>query len=687
MGIRVGIDSGGTFTDVMAVGEDGRVHSVTVASTPENPALGFEDGLEKALSLLEISPSELEFILHGTTVAINAILERRFPEVALITTQGFRHILEIARQTVPGERGSIYHWVKPPRVVPLERVYEITERVSASGEIIVPLDPEQARSVARQLKTDGIEAVAVSLINSYANTEHEQQLGRILLEEHPSCFLATSSETLSEFREYERTLTTCMNAVLMPLVSSYLKSLGNRLQELDGSSPLFVMKSAGGVVTADRAAAQPLSTAFSGPAAAVLGMAWLGQHSGFENIVSFDMGGTSTDVALIESGRLPITPETQLDIYTVRAPAVDVTSIGSGGGSVAAIGPADRVTVGPRSAGASPGPACYGKEGREPTVTDANLVLGRIPDYLVGGEVKLEPKLASRAVAAFGEKLGLSEVEAAEGILEIAAFNMSDAIRQVSVRRGRDPHDFALFALGGAGPLHACRLAQILEIPTVVVPPHPGLGCALGLLVADVKDDFLVTDIHREDQLDFERLNRQFTALESRATASLEQQNVPAAQRRLLRAADLRYKGMASELTVPVPDSQMGPQEAEEMLDNFHRAHQDNYGYSYQGQQLVEIVNLRVSAVGELPHLEPRPMAQGDADASAASSGQRKVYFEKVEGFVECSIYDRSKLLAGNKLNGPAIIEQYDTNTAVHPGQELEVDSLGNLVITILKQA
>ena len=314
-------------------------------------------------------------------------------------------------------------------------------------------------------------------------------------------------------------------------------------------------------------------------------------------------------------------------------------------------------------------------------------MLGRIPDYLVGGEVKLEPKLASRAVAAFGEKLGLSEVEAAEGILEIAAFNMSDAIRQVSVRRGRDPHDFALFALGGAGPLHACRLAQILEIPTVVVPPHPGLGCALGLLVADVKDDFLVTDIHREDQLDFERLNRQFTALESRATASLEQQNVPAAQRRLLRAADLRYKGMASELTVPVPDSQMGPQEAEEMLDNFHRAHQDNYGYSYQGQQLVEIVNLRVSAVGELPHLEPRPMAQGDADASAASSGQRKVYFEKVEGFVECSIYDRSKLLAGNKLNGPAIIEQYDTNTAVHPGQELEVDSLGNLVITILKQA
>ena len=363
MGIRVGIDSGGTFTDVMAVGEDGHVYSVKVTSTPENPALGFEDGLRKALDLLKISPSELECILHGTTVAINAILERRFPEVALITTQGFRHILEIARQTVPGEQGSIYHWVKPSRVVPLERVYEITERVSASGEVLVPLDQEQARTVARQLKADGIEAVAVSLINSYANTEHEEQLRRILLEEHPSCFLAISSETLCEFREYERTLTTCMNAVLMPLVSSYLDALVNLLQKLGGQSPLFVMKSAGGVVTADRAAAQPLSTALSGPAAAVLGMAWLGQHSGFGNIISFDMGGTSTDVALIESGRLPIVPEAQLDIYTVRAPTVDVISIGSGGGSIAGIGPADRVTVGPRSAGASPGPACYGKGG------------------------------------------------------------------------------------------------------------------------------------------------------------------------------------------------------------------------------------------------------------------------------------------------------------------------------------
>lgn len=683
MGIRVAIDSGGTFTDVMAVGEDGHVYSVKVTSTPEDPALGFEDGLQRALSLLEIAPSELECILHGTTVAINAILERRFPEVALITTQGFRHILEIARQTVPGERGSIYHWVKPSRVVPLERVYEITERVSASGEVIVPLDQEEARTVARQLKADGIEAVAVSLINSYANTEHEEQLRRILLEEHPSCFLATSSETLCEFREYERTLTTCMNAVLMPLVSSYLDALGNRLQQLDGQSPLFVMKSAGGVVTADRAAAQPLSTALSGPAAAVLGMAWLGQHSGFENIISFDMGGTSTDVALIESGRLPITPEAQLDIYTVRAPTVDVISIGSGGGSIAGIGPADRVTVGPRSAGASPGPACYGKGGEEPTVTDANLVLGRIPAYLVGGEVQLDPELATAAVTAFGKKLGLSVVEAAEGILEIAAFNMSDAVRQVSVRRGRDPHDFALFALGGAGPLHACRLAQLLEIPTVVVPPHPGLGCALGLLVADVKDDFLITDIHREDQFEFTRLNRQFAALESRATASLQQQNIPAAQRKLLRGADLRYKGMASELTVPVPDGEMGPKEAKEMLGNFHLAHQDNYGYSYEGQQLVEVVNLRVSALGLLPHLKPQPIAQGDADAAAALIGKRRVYFEKVRDFVECPIYERSKLLAGSKLSGPAVIEQYDTNTMVHPGQDLVVDSLGNLVITV----
>ncbi|MEE8348434.1 MAG: hydantoinase/oxoprolinase family protein [Acidobacteriota bacterium] len=683
MGIRIGIDSGGTFTDVMAVGEDGQIHSVKVPSTPKNPALGFEDGLLKALSLLDVSPSQLDFILHGTTVAINAILERRFPEVALITTQGFRHILEIARQTVPGERGSIYHWVKPPRVVPLERVFEIAERVSASGEIIVPLDPEEVRKLARNLKEDGVKAVAVSLINSYANTEHEEQIRRILLEEHPSCFLATSSETLCEFREYERTLTTCMNAVLMPLISSYLEALDNRIQELEGQSPLFVMKSSGGVVTADRAAAQPLSTALSGPAAAVLGMAWLGQNSGFKNIISFDMGGTSTDVALIESGRLPISPEAQLDIYTVRAPTVDVISIGSGGGSIAGIGAGDRVTVGPRSAGASPGPACYGTGGKEPTVTDANLVLGRIPAYLVGGEVVLDPEVAAATVTEFGKNLGLSLVEAAEGILEIAAFNMSDAVRQVSVRRGRDPRDFALFALGGAGPLHACRLAQILEIPTVVVPPNPGLGCALGLLVADVKDDFLITAIHREDQFDFSRINSQFATLESRATASLEQQKIPPHQRQLLKEADLRYKGMASELTVSVPDGEMGPTEAEEMLGRFHRAHQDNYGYSYEGQQKVEIVNLRVAAVGHLPHLEPHPIDEGDTDVASAITSSRRVYFEKVRDFVECPIYDREKLRSGHRLIGPAIIEQYDTNTVIYPEQDLEVDALGNLVITI----
>ncbi len=686
MGVRIGIDSGGTFTDVMAVGEEGHIHRLKVPSTPEDPAQGFEEALRQMLKTLDISPSQLDFVLHGTTVAINAILERRFPTIALITTKGFRDVLEIARQTVPGERGSIYHWVKPPRVVPLERVYEITERVSASGEVIVPLHVDEARVLARKLRDEGIESVAISLINSYANSDHEEQLREILLEEYPSCFLCTSSETLSEFREYERTLTTCMNAVLMPILSSYLDSLGERLQKLDGRSPLFVMKSAGGVVTAQRAAKQPVATALSGPSAAVLGMNWLGSHSGFENLITFDMGGTSTDVALIESGRLPISPEAHLDIYDIRSPTVEVVSIGSGGGSIAGISPGDRVTVGPRSAGADPGPACYGKGGEEPTVTDANLVLGRIPPYLVGGNIPLDPKLAEAAVRRFGETLELTLVEAAEGILEIAAFNMSDAIRQVSVRRGRDPHDFALFALGGAGPLHACRLAYLLEIPTVVVPYYPGLGCALGLLVADVKDDFLITDVHREDHFDFERLNRQFATLEGRAHSSLDLQNIQPAQRKVKRGVDMRYKGMASELTVDVPDGPLGAPQAKEMLSRFHTSYQENYGYSYQDQQRVEIVNLRVSSIGSLPHLEPQTIPEGSKDTSAALAGERRVYFESVKDFVKCPIYERSKLLSANVLAGPAIVEQYDTNTVVHPGQQLRVDSLGNLVISIDKE-
>lgn len=686
MGVRIGIDSGGTFTDVMAVGEEGQIHTLKVPSTPEDPAQGFEEALRQMLETLDISPSQVDWVLHGTTVAINAILERRFPTIALITTKGFRDLLEIARQTVPGERGSIYHWVKPPRVVPLERVYEVTERVSATGEVIVPLHVDEARALARRLREEGIESVAISLMNSYANSDHEEQLREILLEEHLSCFLCTSSETLSEFREYERTLTTCMNAVLMPILSSYLESLRERLQKLDGQFPLYVMKSAGGVVTAQRAIKQPVATALSGPSAAVLGMNWLGSHSGFENLITFDMGGTSTDVALIESGRLPISPEAHLDIYDIRSPTVEVISIGSGGGSIAGISPGNRVTVGPRSAGADPGPACYGKGGQEPTVTDANLVLGRIPPYLVGGDIRLDPKLAEAAVGQFGKALELTLVEAAEGILEIAAFKMSDAIRQVSVRRGRDPHDFALFALGGAGPLHACRLAHLLEIPTVVVPFYPGLGCALGLLVADVKDDFLITDIYREDHLDFERLNRQFATLEARANKSLDQQKIPAAQRKLQKGADMRYKGMASELTIDVPDGPLGPAEAKEMLNRFHSSHQESYGYSYQGQQLVEIVNLRVSSIGSLPHLEPQTIPEGDKDASAALMGQRRVYFENVKDFVECPVYDRSKLLSENVLAGPAIVEQYDTNTVVYPAQQLSVDSLGNLVIAIAKE-
>lgn len=683
MGLRIGIDSGGTFTDVMAVESDGSIRVVKVPSTPDNPARAFDDGVRRMLRELGRPASEIESVLHGTTVAINAIIERRFPSIALITTAGYRDLLEIARQTVPGERGSIYHWVKPPRVVPLRQVHEITERVDAHGEVITPLDEEQARRLARALRAAGIATVAVSLINSYANPRHEQRLLAILREEYPACFVSISSETLCEFREYERTITTCMNAVLMPLLSSYLKSVQQGLHALNERSTLFVMKSAGGVVSAERAAAQPVYTALSGPSAAVLGMAWLGNRIGFENAIMFDMGGTSTDVALIEHGRPPITSEARIDIYPLRAPTVDIVSIGSGGGSIVSVGSGERVTVGPRSAGASPGPACYNKGGREPTVTDANLVLGRIPPYLVGGELKLRPDLAAAAIEEFGKRVGLTQVEAADGILEIAVFNMSDAIRQVSVRRGRDPRDFALFALGGAGPLHACRLAQLLEIPTVVVPVHPGLGCSLGLLVADVKDDFVVTDVQREDRIDLPRMLRQFETLEAQADASLARQGIAPAQRVLRRAADLRYKGMASELTVSAPDGAVGPAEFRELLGRFHAAHQETYGYSYQGRQLVEVVNVRVSGIGLLPHFEPLAVATGGSDAASARVAQRPVFFESERRFVDCPIYDRSKLRAGNAFTGPAIIEQYDTNTVVHPGQKVEVDSLGNLVIRV----
>lgn len=681
MKYRIGIDSGGTFTDIMVAGEDGRIYSLKIPSTPRDPSLSFLEGIRRALGELGAGPDKIEAVLHGTTVATNALLESNFPAIGLVVTRGFREILEIARQTVPGEWGSIYVWVKPPRVVPLERVQEVTERVGPRGEVQIPLNEEEMRAVARWFKEKGIEAVAISFLHSYINPAHELRAREILEEEHPDCHLSTSWETLPELREYERTLTTCLNAALKPVLSRYLSGLSSKMARLGIQAPLQVMKSAGGVMDAERAIVQPVYTVLSGPSAAVLGMAAMCRQAGYPGLITLDMGGTSTDVSLIERGMPLVSTSGEIDIYPIKAPTVEIASIGAGGGSIAWLGAGERIRVGPRSAGADPGPACYDKGGGEPTVTDANLALGRIPPYLLGGEMGLRRERAEEALQGLGRRIGLGLAETAHGIIEIANFNMTGAIRQVSVRKGKNPVDYALVALGGAGPLHAGRLAELLGIQTVIVPPYPGLGAAFGLLVADVRDDFVLTDVQREDRIDLGRLNQRYRELEAKARESLERQRVPKENCSILRTADLRYVGMATELNVPVTLKELTKEQLRDIFSRFHLAHQEAYGYSYQGKQLVEWVNLRCAGIGLLPKLHLPEVPVRGSGGSPPVQARRPVIFEGDGRPIDCPIYERSGLLAGDHIEGPAIVEEYNATTVILPGQVAEVDRWGNLVI------
>ena len=681
MGYRIGIDSGGTFTDLLAINEKGERTVIKVPSTPAKPDLAVRNALKSFLDKQGGDASTIEAVLHGTTVAVNAILQRKFPPMGLMVTKGFRHILELARQTVPGERGSIYVWVKPPRIVHLSNVKEIPERLNFKGEELEPFDEAETRNVARWYKLQGINTVAICFINAYANGANERRARDILLEEHPGCFVAISSETLPEYREYERAVTTCMSALLMPLLGEYVREVKGHMASLGIDAPLYIMKSGGGASRADQAIEQPVHTATSGPAAAIVGSSWIGRNSGMNELITFDMGGTSTDVALVERGYPSLVTEVEIDVYPIRTQAIDVVSVGAGGGSIAWLAPGDRLRVGPRSAGADPGPACYGRGGTEPTITDANLYLGRLALRLAGGAVTVDRQKAEDVLRTFGAKIGLEPLEMARGIIEIGEMNMADAIRQVSVQKGRDPRLFTLVAGGGAGPLHACSLGEILRIPKVLIPPVPGIGCSLGALVSDVREDFVMTDIQSESTVDKARMKKNFEDLERRAMEALERQGFEAKDREIVRTADLRYRGMRSELTVTLRAGAMDDDAITAMFDSLHDAHELAYGYSYRGTQQVEVVNLRVAGIGRMRPLAPFKAQGGSKNAADAKVGAQQVFFSET-GFVEAAVYERDKLGEGASFMGPAIVQQYDTTTVVLPGQSVVVDAGGNMIVT-----
>ncbi len=674
----IALDVGGTFTDVTLLDPaTGRLWITKTPTTPDDPSEGFLVGVDKALRLAGADAARLAQVLHGTTTATNAILEGKGAPTGLLTTAGFRDVLEIGRHDIP-RRANMFAWVKPRRPVPPELIEEVPERVSVDGETLVPLDEEAVRAAARRLRAAGVASVAICFLHAYASPAHERRAARLVREEHPDASVSLSSEVLPVFREYERALATALNAYVQPLVGRYVGRLEARLAARGITAPLGIMKSNGGVVGADVVRRQSVHTALSGPAAGVVGARLVARAAGFADVISVDVGGTSADVCLIRAGEAEVTAEGRIGAWPLHLPMVDIHTIGAGGGSIARVAEDGALTVGPESAGAAPGPACYGAGGEEPTVTDAHLVLGRIPPHLVGGEIRLDVERARQAIAErIARPLGLGLEAAASGILAIVNHAMVGAIRLVSVERGHDPRELALVPFGGAGPLHGGDLAALLGMRTVLVPKHPGVLSTFGLLGAEVRNDYARTSLQKPPDHDPAAMAAVYAELEAEAHAWLAAEGVPAPARRVGRLADLRYRHQGFEITVPWDERDL---RVEPLLARFHARHRQLYTYALEGAP-VEIVTLRVRAAGRVrrfgvPRLPPAGRrTRGRPD-------RRRVFFAGT-GWVECPRLDRDGLAAGAVVAGPAVVEQLDATTVIPPGQRARVDAFGNLVIRL----
>ncbi|NUO35289.1 MAG: hydantoinase/oxoprolinase family protein [Dermatophilaceae bacterium] len=691
--IRIGIDTGGTFTDVVALDEDsGELVTTKTPSTPSNPADGFLAGVRKVLDLMGATGDDISAVSHGTTVATNKLLEGKVEALGFITTEGYEFILEIARQAVPDGYGNSYFWVKPPRIVPADFVKTVGGRMDFEGNEIRPFDEDGAVAVARWFKDRGITTIGVCLLHSYADDSHELAMREVLRREHPDAVVSISSEVLREYREYERSMTTLVDAAVKPNVSRYVANIHQRLDDFVSSSeklPFYIMKSNGGVLSADEVVHQPITTVLSGPAAGALGAGLIAGRAGFDKVLTCDGGGTSTDVSVVLAGEPTLTTEGSVGAYPSKIPMIDVVTVGAGGGSIAWISPEGSLKVGPQSAGADPGPLCYGKGGTEPTITDAHVTLGRIPPHLLGGEIPLDVDAARTGIEALAGRLGLDFERCATGILEISAWNQANALRQVSVKRGLDVRDFMLATFGGSGSLLACRLVDILGLAGVVVPQNPGNVSAFGLLTVDVKNDYVQTAVSRHSSLDHAAVQKTFDDLTAKAAAALDAEGFPTEKHRYSRTVDLRYFGQAYEVRVAAPEGDVDEAYAADVASRFHDEHRALYGYDFRSDptQQVEWVNLRVTGVGPITRPELRDLASADEAVVAgvrerAHRSVRPVCFDADAGYVDTDVWWRPDLLAGDTVHGPAIVEEFGSTVPVHPGFVVRVDTLGNLVIT-----
>jgi N-methylhydantoinase A len=666
--LRVAVDVGGTFTDICILDESGGEVQVGKVPSTADPIEAVVDGVVGA----GIDLSDVVVFTHGTTVATNALITRNLPPAAMVTTRHFRDVIEIRRGTKP-DLWDAYNDVAPPYIRRRDR-FEVTERIDHAGEVVTPLDEDDARRVAAVLRRRGVKTIAVCFINAHANPAHEQRMRELLEEELPDVTVSTSAEVLPEIFEHERFSTTVANAVLSPLISGYVERLQDRLTENGYGGDVLLLHSGGGVMTPKLAQRFAVRLAASGIAAGAIASRHIATLCGYENAIGFDMGGTSTDVSLVFQGEERVTKEWFVEYgYPICFPSIEVLTIGAGGGSFAWIDEAGSLRNGPQSAGANPGPACYGRGNDRPTNTDANLALGRLGEELIGGAMTLDRGAAERAIEEhIAEPLGLGLVEAAGAIIRVANANMADAVRLISIRRGYDPREFCLVAFGGAGPVHGAALAEDLSIPTVLVPPSPGITSALGCLLVDVRHDLSAMFLAHVDTVDGEALEGAFEKLEREARERLEAEGVPEAQMSMQRLVDMRYLGQWRSLTIPVS----APADLADAVARFHAEHERAYNYRRDGSP-VEIYRLSLRAVGVTPKPELKRYELNGG--SANPHGTRPVWFDSSDAAMDTPLYVRTDLPAGTRLEGPAIVDQLDSTTVVPPGWRAEVDEWLNI--------
>ncbi len=674
---RLSTDVGGTFTDGVLLDETtGMIKVSKVSSTPQNPAIGTIQSIER----FKIPLDEVAFLVHGTTVVINALIEGKGAKAALITTEGFRDVLEIGRSNRTEMYDALYG--KPAPLVPRYLRLEIKERVSSDGTVLVPLDASDLAQIIQFLQEEQVESAAVCLLNAYRNPKHEQEIGRLLGEQYPGVAVSLSHNITRRYYEYERTSTAVQNAYVMPVVQRYLRSLEQELTQRHFQSDLQIMQSNGGVMTSAVAREIPVAMVESGPAAGAIGAAQLATMIGYDNVISYDMGGTTAKTSIITEGLPETTDQYLVEGRPILLPVVDLREIGAGGGSIAWIDEAGALHVGPQSAGAEPGPACYMRGGVEPTVTDANLQLGILdPGYFLGGEMEVSTQLAAEAIQRIAAYFGIGVDEAAQGIIKIVNTNMSGLLQSMTIKRGYDPRDFAMVAFGGAGPVHAVAIARELNVPRVIIPPSPGVFSAWGMLMADLRHDFTQTFIELMGDADPGTINGIFAELEAQVKELFERENISEKNIVMIHEMGLRYYGQEHTLDVSAP-SRLTAADKEALSRGYDELHLRVYGHNAP-EEPKEIVSLRVTGMGKVrkPALQTIPSGSR-TPARESMVGQRKVYLGdgRHRAF---DIFQRGRLLAGNDILGPAIIEEPTATTVVEDDLTCSVDQFGNLIIAL----